>query len=430
MPNTVVIGLQWGDEGKGKVIDLLTPDVDAVVRFQGGNNAGHTLVIEGQKRVLHLIPSGVLHEKCLCIISNGVVVDPKVLIDEIEGLKNSGFFKDPSQLSISEDAHVLFPYHVRIDQLREEKRGGSAIGTTGRGIGPCYEDKVARCGIRMSDLVDSLALKKRLTEIVPEKRNYLEKVLGSKLPLSEEAIYEQYNTYGQYLKRHVCNTNHLLQELISQKRSVLFEGAQGVGLDLDHGTYPYVTSSNTISGGVFTGTGISPKGVDKILGVAKAYATRVGRGPFPTELNDKTGEYLQTKGAEFGSTTGRKRRCGWLDLFWLKHAVWMTGADHLALTKLDVLSGLDPISVAIGYRLNGKMLDSPPSRIEDWEKVEPVYESLKGWHENIESVTNIKQFPKACLDYLKWVEKEIGIPISIISVGPERSAHIYGDRRA
>lgn len=425
MSNTVIVGLQWGDEGKGKVVDLLTPGADAVVRFQGGNNAGHTLVIDGQKRVLHLIPSGVLHEKCLCIVGDGVVIDPKVMIDEIEGLKSAGFLKDPAQLCISEKAHVIFPYHVRIDQLREEKRGTNAIGTTGRGIGPCYEDKISRRGIRMSDLVDSNALKHRLAEVLPEKKEYLEKVLGNKTPFSENEVYEQYNTYGQYLKRHVLNTGGVLQNLVREKRSLLFEGAQGVGLDLDQGTYPYVTSSNTITGGVLTGAGVPPSAIKKVLGVAKAYTTRVGRGPFPTELQDATGEHLQNKGAEFGSTTGRRRRCGWLDLFWMKHAVWLTGCTEMAVTKLDVLSGLENVKVAVAYQLNGKKLTTPPSRIEDWEKIEPVYETLPGWTENLGNISAIGALPKTCQDYLKFIENYVGVPVTLVSVGPERSAHFY-----
>ncbi|MDZ4225115.1 MAG: adenylosuccinate synthase, partial [bacterium] len=404
MSNTVIIGLQWGDEGKGKVVDLLTPGADAVVRFQGGNNAGHTLVIDGQKRVLHLVPSGVLHEKCLCIVGDGVVVDPKVLIDEIEGLKSAGFLKKQAQLCISEKSHVIFPYHVRIDQLWEEKRGTNAIGTTGRGIGPCYEDKISRRGIRMGDLVDSKALKRRLAEVLPEKNEYLEKVLGNKTPFSENEVYEQYNTYGRYLKHYCQDTNGILQKLVGEKRSLLFEGAQGVGLDLDHGTYPFVTSSSTVSGGVMTGAGVPPRAIDEVLGVAKAYATRVGRGPFPTELHDATGEHLQNKGAEFGSTTGRRRRCGWIDLFWMKHAVWLTGCTRMAITKLDVLSGLENIKAAVGYQLNGKKLTAPPSRIEDWEKAEAVYETFSGWSENLEKITRFSALPKACQSYLKAVE--------------------------
>ena len=424
MSNTVILGLQWGDEGKGKVVDLLTPKADAVVRFQGGNNAGHTLVIDGQKRVLHLIPSGVLHEKCLCIVGDGVVVDPKVIIDEIEGLKSAGFLKNPAQLCISENAHVIFPYHVRIDQMREEKRGTNAIGTTGRGIGPCYEDKISRRGIRMGDIVDSDSLKRCLAEVLPEKNEYLQKVLGAKTLFSENELYEQYNTYGQYLKHYCGNTNGVLQKLVGEKRSILFEGAQGVGLDLDHGTYPFVTSSNTISGGVLTGAGVPPRTIDEVLGVAKAYATRVGRGPFPTELHDATGEHLQTKGAEFGATTGRRRRCGWIDLFWMKHSVWLTGCTQVAITKLDVLSGLEKVNLATGYRLNGKMLQSPPSRIEDWEKVEAVYETLPGWTQNLENITRFDALPKACQNYLEFIENFVGVPVSLISVGPERSANI------
>ena len=360
MTNIAVIGLQWGDEGKGKIIDLLTPQVDVVIRCQGGNNAGHTIVLNGEKRVLHLIPSGALHQKCLCVIGDGVVVDPKVLIDEIEGLKAVGFLQNPKQLAISGNAHVIFPYHIQIDQLRETKKGGKAIGTTGRGIGPCYEDKIARRGIRMSDLVDPEILKHRLEGNLQEKNEYLQKMLGAK-PLVFNEIYEKYNSYGKYLKNYIANVNLVLQQKVKEGFKLLFEGAQGVGLDLDHGTYPYVTSSNTVSGGMATGAGVSPKAIQHVLGVAKAYATRVGHGPFPTELSDSVGEHLQTKGAEFGATTGRKRRCGWLDLVWLKHAVWLCGVDSLVITKLDVLSELKKLKVAMVYQLNGKKIKESPA---------------------------------------------------------------------
>ncbi|MDO8527939.1 MAG: adenylosuccinate synthase [Deltaproteobacteria bacterium] len=427
MPNVVVIGLQWGDEGKGKIIDLLTPQMDAVVRFQGGNNAGHTLVLDGQKRVLHLIPSGVLHEKCLCVIGDGVVIDPQVLLDEIDGLQSEGFLKNPDQLKISENAHVIFPYHILIDQLREKKKGEQAIGTTGRGIGPCYEDKIARQGIRMSDLVEPETLRQRLESILPAVNNYIEKVLEGP-PFSLEEIYSKYSSYGTSLKKYVSNVNVLLKGFILQKKSLLFEGAQGVGLDIDHGTYPYVTSSSTTIGGVLTGTGVPPKALDHVLGVTKAYSTRVGFGPFATELHDGAGELLQKKGAEFGATTGRKRRCGWLDLVWLKNAAWQNGVTHLVLTKLDVLSGLKTIPVAVAYELDGKRLESPPSRLSDWQKVKPVYEEMEGWSESLEQVTKWSDLPKACQNYLKRIEAFVGVPIALLSTGPERGAHIHLNR--
>lgn len=404
--NTVVVGLQWGDEGKGKIIDLLTPQVDAVVRFQGGNNAGHTIVLNGVKRVLHLIPSGILHEKCLCILGPGVVCDPKVLIDEIEGLKEAGYFKNPGQLLISEKTHVIFPYHILIDQLREEKKGKRAIGTTGRGIGPCYEDKVARVGIRMGELCQSDVLKTRLQELLEEKNLLLQKVFNAN-PISFSEIYEKYNHYGQYLKKYVMDISGLMKGFVQSGKSILFEGAQGVALDLDHGTYPYVTSSNTFAGEVFTGAGLPFRKIDHVLGVAKAYATRVGFGPFPTELHDSVGEQLQKQGAEFGSTTGRKRRCGWLDLVWLKEACWFNGVTSLAITKLDVLRNISPIQLAI-----------------DTQNGLPVFEKMKGFDEAIQDVRNFKDLPKACQNYLKKIEEFAGVPISIISVGPERRQNI------
>lgn len=422
--NIVVIGLQWGDEGKGKIIDLLTPRVDGVVRFQGGNNAGHTIVLDGIKRVLHLVPSGILHEKCLCILGPGCVIDPKVLMDEIEGLKEAGFLKDPHQLKISENAHVIFPYHILLDQLREQKKGERAIGTTGRGIGPCYEDKIARIGIRMGDLIFPETFKPRLQEILAEKNEILEKVFQAP-SLSFDKILEEYISYGKYLKKYIKNTDSEIKDLIHRGRSLLFEGAQGAALDLDHGTYPYVTSSNTMTGEVFTGAGVPPKKIDHVLGVVKAYTTRVGHGPFPTELNDSIGEHLQKKGQEFGSTTGRKRRCGWIDLVWLRHACFLTGVDSLAITKLDVLTHVDPIKLTVGYKLEGQVLETPPSRLKDWERLEPLFEELEGWVEPLEKISQWEALPRACQNYLKRIEAFVGIKISILSVGPDRKEHIW-----
>ena len=404
--NRVVVGLQWGDEGKGKIIDLLTPQVDGVVRFQGGNNAGHTIVLNGVKHVLHLIPSGILHQQCLCILGPGVVINPKVLIDEIENLKAAGYLKNRDQLKISENAHVIFPHHILLDQLKEEKKGAKAIGTTGRGIGPCYEDKVARVGIRISELLDPAHFKTRLEEVLVEKNCVLEKIYGA-APLSLEKIFEEYCGYGKHLKQYIQNTNVLLQDLIQSGRSLLFEGAQGFALDVDQGSYPYVTSSHTNAGAVFSGAGVPIGKIDQVLGVAKAYTTRVGFGPFPTELNNAIGEKLQKQGAEFGSTTGRKRRCGWLDLVWLKNACWLNGVTSLAITKLDVLRNISPIRFVIAYK-NG----------------EPVYEEMEGFAEDIGVIKNFDALPKSCQNYLKRIEEFVGVPISVISVGVERGASI------
>lgn len=398
--NTVVIGLQWGDEGKGKIIDLLTPQADCVVRFQGGNNAGHTIVSNGVKKVLHLLPSGILHPDRLCMLGPGVVIDPQVLIEEMSGFKTD-------RLQISPNAHVIFPYHILLDRLREKKKGKNAIGTTGRGIGPCYEDKMARIGIRMGDLVDPQILKARLEEVLPEKNAILEKVFQAEA-LSLKEIFAKYNGYGQTLKKYVKDTTEGIKGLVQTGRSILFEGAQGSALDLDQGTYPYVTSSNTNAGAVFSGAGIPINTIDRVLGVSKAYATRVGAGPFPTELHDEIGDKLQEQGAEFGSTTGRRRRCGWLDLVQLKQACWLNGVTALAVTKLDVLRGISPIQFAVDYK-NGQ----------------PVFEKMEGFSGNIENVKNFADLPKPCQNYLKRIEAFVGVPIKMISVAPERTACIW-----
>lgn len=414
MTNLIVIGLQWGDEGKGKIIDLLSPQFDAVCRFQGGNNAGHTIVLGGEKKILHLIPSGILHQKCLCILGPGCVVDPDVLIDEIEGLKQAGYLPKPERLSLSSKAHLIFPYHVQIDRLREEKKGLKAIGTTGRGVGPCYEDKMARQGIRLGDLFDPESFKTKLEPVLAEKNAILEKVFHSK-PLNLNEIFEKYRDFGKYLKNYIKDTDILLENLMNSGRSILFEGAQGVGLDLDHGTYPYVTSCNTLSGAVPTGAGVPVYKTGQVLGVVKAYTTRVGHGPFPTELTDSVGKQLQSQGAEFGSTTGRKRRCGWCDLVWLKKAAWLAGAGELAVTKLDVLRGMAPLKLAVGYQ-GGR----------------PVYEELDGFTEPIDRASRWEELPRACQKYLKRIEEFLQIPITMISVGAERGACIkkHGNHRA
>lgn len=375
MPNIVLIGLQWGDEGKGKIIDLLTPDFDATIRYQGGNNAGHTIVVGKEKTVLHLIPSGVLHDNCLCVIASGVVINPQVLKEEIERLKRNGFLKNTNRLVISRKAHVIFPHHIERDIGREKKRGNNPIGTTGRGIGPCFEDKVSRCGVRMGELVKC-----------------------------EDVEYAE---LGKYFEPYLKDTEALLKQLMQEKKRLLFEGAQGVGLDIDHGTYPYVTSSNTTSGAVFNGAGIPPGSLGGVIGVVKAYATRVGNGPFPTELTDKTGDYLQTEGAEFGSTTGRKRRCGWLDLTSLKETCWLNGVTELALTKLDVLSKLKTICLGIGC-----------------EGAAIQYESIDGWETDISGATDFAKLPKGCRQYIERIEQFVEVPITLISTGAARDSTI------
>ncbi len=420
--NVVVVGAQWGDEGKGRIIDLLTPSVDAVVRYQGGANAGHTVVIGDTKTILHLVPSGVLHSGCLCMIGNGVVLDPDVLIDEIEGLHSQGYLKDPRMLAISRNAHLVMPYHRQIDKLREEKLGSARIGTTGRGIGPTYEDKAARQGIRFGDMLDEAVFKRRLEQVLPEKNRLIE-ILGGH-PVDMNALMAEADGWRKRLSHHAADTSLLLDKYISSGNKVLFEGAQGTVLDIDHGTYPFVTSSNTIAGSACCGSGVGPTVIDDVLGIVKAYTTRVGEGPFPTEEKGRIGEELQLKGKEFGATTGRKRRCGWFDSVILKYAKRVNGLTMLAVTKLDVLTGIDPLRICVGYELDGVRIDHLPSSGDDLKRCEPVYEDMPGWREDISSVRKFEALPKTTQNYVNRIREIAGIPVSIISVGYERSAHI------
>lgn len=423
MANIVIVGAQWGDEGKGKVVDFFTSYADVVARFQGGNNAGHTLVVNGKKTVLHLVPSGVLYPKKVCVIGNGVVVDPKVLLEEIAALKKSGCLKDPQFLRISEAAHVILPYHILIDCLREEGSGDKKIGTTGRGIGPCYEDKVARRGIRIADFVDPKRFKACLDRVLPERNAYIEKVLGG-TPFCVEAIFEEYRKLALRVRPYVDNVGERLWDYSKKKKSILFEGAQGAILDVDHGTYPYVTSSNTAAANAACGTGLGPTAIDQVLGVAKAYTTRVGEGPFPTELTNSIGQYLRDKGSEFGATTGRPRRCGWLDLVVIRHAQRTSGLSSIILTKLDVFSGLKTLKICVAYKLGQKVTRSFPSSIEDLEKVKPVYEEMPGWQDDLTGITKWKDLPKAAKRYIARVEKLLGLPVSSVSLGPSREQYI------
>jgi len=393
MPGLVVIGAQWGDEGKGKIVDLLTEYAHGVVRFQGGNNAGHTLVVNGEKSILHLIPSGILHKKKICLIGNGVVIDPKVCVGEIEALQKRGFLNNDSQLVISDRAHVIMPYHRAVDQLREAAKGEGKIGTTGRGIGPAYEDKVARRGIRMGELIDPPLLKKRIEEILPERNLYITRVLEGSA-FSAEGIFEEYAAWGQRLKKYVADSSQLLQGALQKGKRILFEGAQGTSLDVDYGTYPFVTSSNTLAAAASVGAGVGPQAITELWGVSKAYTTRVGAGPFPTELDDSIGNYLREKGGEYGSTTGRPRRCGWLDLVALRHAVNVNGLTGLVLTKLDVLRGLKTLKLCTAYRLGSKTLQTIPSRVEDLVECRPVYRELPGWDEEVSRVRRMGKLPR------------------------------------
>ncbi len=420
MASIVIVGAQWGDEGKGKIVDLLTQYADVVVRFQGGNNAGHTIVLKGEKFVFHLIPSGILYENKKCIIGSGVVVDPAVLIEEITELKKRGYLKDDSQLMVSEEAHLILPYHRRIDIARDQL---FKIGTTGRGIGPAYEDKVARYGIRMVDLMDEGVFRQKLKANLLQKNLYLTEVLKEK-GFEFEAILEEYLQYKKEIGKHVKDTSRILYEEIRKGRHILFEGAQGALLDLDHGTYPYVTASNTVSGNACAGSGIGPTMIDSVVGVAKAYTTRVGEGPFPTELKDRIGERIRERGGEYGATTGRPRRCGWFDAVVVNHAIRINGIQEMAITKLDVLSEFDKVKICVGYRINGEILRHVPSNLEILERSEPVYEELDGWKEEVKRSNKISELPLRAQHYLKRIEELIQLKITMVSVGSERNETI------
>ncbi len=422
MANIVVMGAQWGDEGKGKIVDLLTTDVAAIVRFQGGNNAGHTLVVGGKQTILHLIPSGILHPGKKCLIGNGVVLDPHVFCQEMDKLAASGIDVSPERLMISKKTQLILPYHCAIDGARENfKSGSDKIGTTGRGIGPCYEDKVARIGIRAADLADEALLKHKIEKALVEKNALLSGLYGQE-PLSAEQIFNDLLPIARRLVPYLGDVSSAIQEFSA--KGVLFEGAQGTHLDIDHGTYPFVTSSNTVSGNAAAGSGCSPRMLDRIVAIVKAYTTRVGAGPFPTELADGPGAYMQKKGAEFGATTGRKRRCGWLDIVVLRESQRLNGPTEIALTKLDVLGGLDELKLCTSYRYKGQEVAYPPQEENGMAYVEPVYESMPGWQEDISGCRTYGELPQATRDYIARIEELLGIPVSIVSVGPDRDQTI------
>ncbi len=423
MANVVIVGTQWGDEGKGKVVDLLAEKADFIVRFQGGNNAGHTLVVNGQKHIFHLIPSGILHRDKLCMIGNGVVLDPGELIREMDRLEEAGRHVTPDNLMISLYTHIIMPYHRALDLAREERKGRTAIGTTGRGIGPCYEDKVGRSGIRVHDLLDRAAFREKLARNTEEKNFLLQNYFGQK-PLDLSEIEDEYLAYGERLRPYAGNVSQQLHKAGVQGRSVLFEGAQGTHLDIDHGTYPYVTSSNTVAGSACCGAGIGPTRIDSVLGVVKAYTTRVGGGPFPSELLDQTGEHIRKIGGEFGATTGRPRRCGWLDMVVVNSSVRLNGLCGLVITKLDVLTGIPKLKIGLSYTCRGSSLDHVPAELDCLEGCEPVFEEFPGWDEDITNVRRWDDFPQNTKKYLKAIEEISGVPVQIISVGPERDATI------
>ena len=420
MANTILIGAQWGDEGKGKIIDVLTAKADIVVRSQGGNNAGHTVIHRGAKYILHLIPSGILRRAKICVIGNGVVVDPIALVAEIDSLRKLGIMIGKNLL-ISDCAHLVLPYHRLLDEQRELRQGRAKIGTTKRGIGPAYGDKAARTGLRMSDLVQPIVFSKKLQAKVIENNRILQ-ALGAK-PISFREVNESYLAAGEKLRPFIENTVVYLHRALERGKEILFEGAQGTFLDIDHGTYPYVTSSNTTAGGACTGTGVPPHRMDRVVGVMKAYTTRVGEGALPTEDRQFTGR-LHKLGREFGATTGRKRRCGWFDVVATRYATMINGIDELAITNLDGLDHVDPIRVCVAYRLNGKRLNVPPSDATQLANCKPVYQQLRGWTKSTRSARKLSQLPSAAQDYVKYISNLTGGKLSMVSVGPERGETI------
>jgi adenylosuccinate synthase len=420
--NVVVIGTQWGDEGKGKVVDLLTDKAHAVVRFQGGHNAGHTLVIDGKQTILHLIPSGILRESTRCLIGNGVVLSPSALLEEVEMLEQNDV-PVMDRLGISESCPVILPYHVALDHAREAARGKKAIGTTGRGIGPCYEDKVSRRGIRFGEMIDEKRFPERLREVM-EYHNFSLQHYFKAEPVDYQQVLDEALAQAARMRPLVEDVTGTLHRLHREGKNVMFEGAQGALLDIDHGTYPFVTSSNTTAGGACTGTGVGPKEIDYVLGIVKAYTTRVGAGPFPTELFDDAGSHLGTRGHEFGATTGRQRRCGWLDTVALRRSLEINSVTGMCITKLDVLDGMDTINVCVGYRLDGEEVDVPPVGADGFERCEPVLVELPGWSEPTVGARSLDDLPKNARDYLRKVEELCEAPIDIVSTGPDRSETI------
>jgi len=424
--NIVIAGTQWGDEGKGKIVDLLAEQADIVVRFQGGNNAGHTMVVGGEKFISHLVPSGILQGK-VCLIGNGLVVDPAVLVEEMDYLVSRGIRVDASTLRISERAQIIMPYHLQIDLARERMKGDKKIGTTGRGIGPAYEDKATRRGVRFVDLLDRATFVEKVESIMKEKNFYLTQFLSAE-PLNPADVISACDGFRDRLAPHVTNVSVVIDDGIRNGKRVLFEGAQGTHLDIDHGTYPFVTSSNTVAGNACCGAGIGPGRIHQVLGIVKAYTTRVGAGPFPTELFDAIGDRIQEKGVEFGATTGRRRRCGWLDMVMLRNAVRLNGLTGLVITKLDVLGGLDELRICTDYVRRGGIVRHFPASLDHLAECEPVYETLPGWSEDISGVRNMADLPANTRAYLKRIESLLETPIRIVSVGPEReSTMILGD---
>ncbi|MFP4071287.1 MAG: adenylosuccinate synthase [Desulfovibrionales bacterium] len=425
MANVVVMGGQWGDEGKGKIVDLLAENADCIVRFQGGNNAGHTLVVGEEKIILHLIPSGILHEGKTCLIGNGVVLDPQVFCEEIDKLARHGVSVGPDRLMVSKKAHLIMAFHKVLDGAREQaKSGKDKIGTTGRGIGPCYEDKASRVGIRAADLLDRKLLKDKIAKALVEKNALFEHLYGID-PLDPETVFSELLPWADRVAPYIGDVSTVLENTAKSGKMVLFEGAQGTHLDIDHGTYPFVTSSNTVSGNAAAGSGCSSGLLHRIIPVVKAYTTRVGAGPFPTELFDACGEHMQVNGAEFGATTGRKRRCGWLDVAVLRESVRLNGPTEIALTKLDVLGGLEELKICTAYHYRGEVIAHPPQEQNGLAHVTPVYESIPGWKEDISAARTWEDLPEPTKHYILRIEELLGVKVGMVSVGPERSQIIF-----
>lgn len=417
MSSVVVVGSQWGDEGKGKITDFLSQNAEVVARYQGGNNAGHTIVFGGKKYKLHLIPSGIFFPEKICVLGNGMVIDPKAFVDEIKYLHENGVSTD--NLKVSNRAHVILPYHIKLDILQEEEKGANKIGTTRKGIGPAYMDKAARCGIRIADLLDKDVFREKLEQNLAEKNRLFEKVYGVE-PLDVDAIFDEYYEYGQQMAKYVTDTSVVLNDALDQGRRVLFEGAQGVMLDIDQGTYPFVTSSNPVAGGVTIGAGVGPTKISTVVGVAKAYTTRVGDGPFVTEIKDEIGDRIREVGREYGTTTGRPRRVGWFDSVVVRHARRVSGITDLSLNSIDVLTGIETLKICVAYRYNGKEIKEFPANLNVLAKCEPVYEELPGWTEDITQAKSLDDLPDNARHYLERVSQLTGIPLSIFSVGPDR----------
>ena len=423
MKNIIVLGAQWGDEGKGKVVDIYSEFADTVARSTGGNNAGHTLVVRGEKFIFHLIPSGILHAGKKCVIANGVVVDPKVLLAEIDKLKSRNYLKDDSQLKVGHLAHIILPYHIALDRAREEKLGSRKIGTTARGIGPCYEDKIARIGIRACDLAEPDTFSEMLRANL-ELKNFLLKHYYGAEEIDFPSTRDEYLSYGERIRPYLIDTSLFLNEEINRGAKVLFEGAQGTLLDIDHGTYPFVTSSNTTAGGLCTGSGVAPTKIGGVIGVAKAYITRVGAGPFPTELFGDEGQQIRDRGCEYGSTTGRPRRCGWFDVPVVRYADRLNALTGIALTKLDVLSGLPRLHVCVAYEIDGVRREDVPLILSEFERAVPVYEQMEGWKEDLSDAREFGDLPKAAQKYVRRLEELTGVEASLVSVGADRNQTI------